>query len=94
MKFLGKRLLLLNIKPLHTVFYVCIYWLKFSTKEHVDCTVGIHRENTDVGPRSGWACLGMAAGERRMLCEQCCHERQTRSRDLVLLDMKFDERLH
>jgi hypothetical protein len=52
--FLGKRLLLLNVKPLHTVFYVCIYlkylqplrkvsiWLKFSTKEceNMDAVVG------------------------------------------------------
>jgi hypothetical protein len=29
-KFLGKRLLLLNVKPLHTVFYVCIY-LEYNT---------------------------------------------------------------
>jgi hypothetical protein len=60
----------------------------------VDCTVGICRENTDAGPQRGWACLGMAAGEQRMLCEQCCHERQTRSWDLVLLDMRFDEWFH
>jgi hypothetical protein len=65
-KVLGKRLLLLNVKPLHTVFYVGIYlkylqplskvsiWLKSSTKE---C------ENTDavVEHALGWQLVN---GER------------------------------